>query len=93
MQTTIELAEAIRLAIRRSGHTAQDIAAAMHVSARTVSNWQTGATAPKFDDVVRLAAVTRQPLELFADTIDAGELRTRPGVHTGQTLLFELAAA
>jgi hypothetical protein len=76
MQNTITLAEAIRLAIHRSGHTAGWIAAQMNVSARTVSNWQTGATMPKFDDLVHLARITGADVEDFADTI--GHTRRYP---------------
>jgi len=95
MQNTITLAEMIRLAIHRSGYTAAWIASEMDVSARTVSNWQTGTTMPKFDDIVRLATITGADVADFAEAVTTsngcytrGSLRLVPPI-TGQGELFD----
>lgn len=77
MQATT-LAEAIRLAIHRSGKSAQAIAKEIKVTPRTLSNWQSvkDPTSPKFPDLVRLAVATGQPIEEFAATIDTSDVRS-----------------
>lgn len=65
-----ELPAVIRHAIHTSDLTMTGLADELGVSQRTVRNWATGHTTPRFVDVVRLARVTGVPLEAFAAAVD-----------------------
>jgi len=91
---TITLSEAIATARKRAKMEQAELAEAIGVHEKTLGRWERDVTKqPPFAAIVRIAVATGQPLELFTSAIDTPPGRTRPGVHTGQTLLFELAAA
>ena len=65
-----DLPAVIRHAIHTSAMTITGLAAELDVSQRTVRNWATGHSTPRFDHVVRLARITGVPLDVFADAVD-----------------------
>ena len=78
---TLTLADAIRVAVARSGLTLIEIGEALDIDPKTISRWQLGRNTPRFDHLVMLAELTGYDVGFFADTV-TDELRTRPGVHT-----------
>jgi transcriptional regulator with XRE-family HTH domain len=83
---SITLAEAIRIAIGRTGMTLAEVGVKLGVHEKTVGRWQRGATTPDFDQVVRLASLARMPLSTFADAVTppskcfSGHLRLVPAL-------------
>lgn len=67
--TTITFAEAVRLAIKRSGMTLEELGERAQVHPKTLGRWQNGKTMPAFDDVIRFAEATGQPISLFVSAV------------------------
>lgn len=58
-----------------AGMDQQQIADAIGVSRTTVSGWERGKFEPTFSTMVKLARLTGQPLEWFAEAVEPGDVR------------------
>lgn len=69
---TLTLADAIRIAINRSGLTLEEVGKELDVTPKTVGRWQLGRNVPKFDHLVMIADLTGYEVNFFVDAYQAG---------------------
>jgi transcriptional regulator with XRE-family HTH domain len=93
------LGQRLRAARSRTGLNLRQVADAVPgMSHAAIANWERDEADPSSSKLVKLAKFYGVDIRWLVEGIDTEGVsaypgRTRPGVHTGQTLLFELAAA
>ena len=65
------LHERLRRARLLAGLEQADVAAALGVARATVSTWETGRTEPSATSFMKFAQITGQPLDWFAESVNA----------------------
>jgi transcriptional regulator with XRE-family HTH domain len=95
----LTLGDRLAVARRHTGLSLREVAEHVpDVSMSALAKWEHNEREPSLRRMALLAKFYGVDIRWLIEGIDTDEVktyggRTRPGVHTGQTLLFELAAA
>lgn len=75
--TALSVPRRFRVAREIAGLTQDELAQMVGVARTTILDWEAGRTEPTFAKVVALSRATKQPLDWFAEGLDADTVRPK----------------
>jgi transcriptional regulator with XRE-family HTH domain len=75
-----------------AGFTQQELARRVGVQRASVSQWESGTTVPRTENLARVAKETRKPLAHFMIGVAAKALRAEPNLTVSDALVNQLAS-